>query len=64
MQTSPPAGRRADDPAIEEHLYVLLNAYWEPLEFELPENPEGRRWAWPIDTLLVECSVTPGNDEA
>ncbi len=38
------------DPAIEEHLHVLLNAYWEPLEFALPELPEGRRWARMIDT--------------
>jgi glycogen operon protein len=38
------------DPDIDEHLHVLLNAYWEPLEFELPELPEGRRWARLIDT--------------
>ncbi len=35
---------------IQEHLYVLLNAYWEPLEFELPQLQEGRRWARLIDT--------------
>jgi glycogen operon protein len=34
-------------------LYLLLNAYWEPLDFELPPVTEGgnpwRRW---IDTAL------------
>ena len=31
--------------------YLILNAYWEPLEFELPAAPGGtwRRW---IDTSL------------
>jgi glycogen operon protein len=38
------------DPTIEEHFYVLLNAYWEPLDFDLPELPEGRRWARLVDT--------------
>jgi glycogen operon protein len=38
------------DPTIQEHFYVLLNAYWEPLEFDLPELPEGRRWARLVDT--------------
>ena len=38
------------DPTVQEHFYVLLNAYWEPLEFDLPELPEGRRWARLVDT--------------
>jgi glycogen operon protein len=35
---------------IREHLVVLLNAYWEPLEFQLPPLPQGRRWARLVDT--------------
>jgi len=35
---------------VQEHLYVLLNAYWEPLEFELPHLQENRSWARMIDT--------------
>jgi glycogen operon protein len=36
------------------HIYLILNAYWEPLEFELPRVAEAtaaswRRW---IDTAL------------
>jgi glycogen operon protein len=34
----------------EDHLHVLLNAYWEPLAFELPQLPDGRRWARLVDT--------------
>jgi glycogen operon protein len=35
---------------VQEHLYVLLNAYWEPLEFELPQLQKNRCWARMIDT--------------
>ena len=34
----------------QEHLFAVLNAYWEPLAFELPQVPEGRRWARLVDT--------------
>jgi glycogen operon protein len=35
-------------------VYVVLNAYWEPLEFELPPADDGSPGAWRrwIDTLL------------
>ena len=33
-----------------EHLYIVLNAYWEPLDFQLPHLPAGRRWARLVDT--------------
>jgi glycogen operon protein len=35
-----------------EHLYVILNAYWEPLRFELPPLPTGRAWLRVLDTNL------------
>jgi glycogen operon protein len=35
-------------------LHLILNAYWEPLEFELPQAGEGRKAPWHrwIDTAL------------
>jgi glycogen operon protein len=36
--------------ASQEHLHVILNAYWEPLEFELPATAEGRVWQRMVDT--------------
>ncbi len=33
-----------------EHLYVALNAYWEPLEFALPTTSSGRTWAVGVNT--------------
>ena len=30
----------------------ILNAYWEPLDFELPVNPGGEAWRRWIDTAL------------
>jgi hypothetical protein len=32
--------------------HLILNAYWEPLEFELPSFGEGHRWRRRIDTAL------------
>ena len=37
----------------DAHLYVALNAYWEPLEFALPSLPTGRRWALAADTAAA-----------
>jgi glycogen operon protein len=33
--------------------HLILNAYWGPLEFELPSLPSGRAWRRWIDTGLV-----------
>ena len=38
----------ADEP--ETRLYVAFNAYWEPLEFELPRLPATHCWALAADT--------------
>jgi glycogen operon protein len=32
--------------------HLILNGYWEPLEFDLPPVPEGRPWRRWIDTSL------------
>jgi glycogen operon protein len=46
-------------------LYMILNAYWEPLEFEVPSCNEGDPWRRWIDTALespldvVEWQVAP-----
>ena len=36
----------------DQDLYVIVNAYWEPLEFELPPLPKGLCWKRAIDTAL------------
>jgi hypothetical protein len=33
-------------------MHVMLNAYWEPLTFELPPLPAGERWHRIVDTAL------------
>jgi len=40
------------NPAQDEHLYVILNAYWERLDFELPPLPAEESWYRAIDTAL------------
>jgi predicted PurR-regulated permease PerM len=37
-------------PNVQEHLYVALKTFWEPLEFELPQLQAGRNWARMVDT--------------
>jgi isoamylase len=38
--------------ACREHLHVMLNAYWQPLDFELPMLPVNERWRRLVDTTL------------
>jgi isoamylase len=37
-------------PDYQEHLYVMVNAFWESLEFEFPSLPDGKTWHRAIDT--------------
>ena len=39
-------------PAVEEQLYVVFNAYWKPLQFQLPPLELGSHWHRIIDTSL------------
>ncbi len=39
-------------PQAKEKLYVMLNAYWKPLSFELPALPHGECWYQIVDTSL------------
>ncbi len=39
-------------PQSKEYLHVMLNAYWEELEFELPLLGEGERWHRVVNTAL------------
>jgi isoamylase len=42
-----------------EHVHVMLNAYWEPLDFELPALPAGARWL-----RLADSALDPPDDFA
>jgi len=41
-------------PERGEHLHIMLNAYWEPLLFDLPPLPtgDGKHWRRIVDTAL------------
>jgi isoamylase len=39
-------------PEFNEHLHVMVNAYWESLDFELPPLLAGKTWYRVIDTSL------------
>jgi len=42
----------ADLPRHDLTLHLILNAYWQALNFELPKLPNSRRWRRWIDTAL------------
>lgn len=39
-------------PAADEHLHVMLNAFWEPLCFDMLYAPQGKHWLRIVDTSL------------
>ncbi|MBN2549346.1 MAG: glycogen debranching protein GlgX [Anaerolineales bacterium] len=39
-------------PASDDQMHVMINAYWEALEYELPPPAPGKRWRRLIDTSL------------
>jgi len=39
-------------PHPQEHLHIMLNAYWGPLSFELPPLESAERWHRIVDTSL------------
>ena len=46
-------------------LHVMMNMFWEPLGFDLPDLP-GRRWARAVDTALPSPAdiADPGTEQA
>ncbi|RMD67459.1 MAG: glycogen debranching enzyme GlgX [Cyanobacteria bacterium J149] len=44
-------------PQKGEFLHVMLNAYWECLDFQIPQPPDGKKWFRIIDT-----SAPPNDD--
>ncbi|MEM1094165.1 MAG: glycogen debranching protein GlgX [Bacteroidota bacterium] len=40
-------------PRSDEYLHVMINAYWEPVTFDLPALQTGRRWHRVIDTFQL-----------
>ncbi|MBD2256246.1 glycogen debranching protein GlgX [Pseudanabaena sp. FACHB-2040] len=40
-------------PAANEELHIMLNAYWEPLIFELPDLEPNQRWYRIVDTAVA-----------
>jgi glycogen operon protein len=40
-----------------EHVFLMINAFWEPLSFELPRPDHGCSWH-----RLIDSSLSPGED--
>ena len=57
-------GRHIDRPGvIDRDLYIAMNAWWEPLVFDIPAAPSGRRWRRAVDTALPAPQDVLGLDE-
>ena len=54
LQGQPRNGSAIAVPSLNEGLqfHLILNAYWEPLDFELPKLKHGNAWRRWIDTAL------------
>jgi glycogen operon protein len=53
------------DPAVEEEMHVMLNAYWESLEFELPQPHAHRHWYRIVNTARpAPKDIVDGTTEA
>jgi glycogen operon protein len=50
----------------EDVIYAAFNMYWEPLRFELPDAPAGRRWHLAVDTAAAPPGdvTEPGREAA
>jgi glycogen operon protein len=47
-------GRRSDRVnVVDRDIYVAMNAFTEPLEFQIPASPSGRAWRRRVDTSLA-----------
>jgi len=46
----PPVRHRPDRAACDGSLYVVLNAFWDPIELTLPPPEFGERWMLALDT--------------
>jgi glycogen operon protein len=57
-------GRQTDRPeVIDRDFYLVMNAYWEPLTFQVPASPSGRTWRRTVDTSLSSPDDALGLDE-
>nr|WP_208870689.1 glycogen debranching protein GlgX [Streptomyces aquilus] len=45
-------------PVVDDSFLLLLNSYWEPVDFRLPEPAYGERW-----TTLIDTAQPQGADE-
>lgn len=48
----------------DDYIYVIMNAYWETLWFELPDLPEGMQWRVAVNTFMPspKDNYTPGRE--
>ncbi|MFI5456959.1 MAG: glycogen debranching protein [Isosphaerales bacterium] len=57
-------GRRSDRPnVVDRDIYVAMNAYTEPLDFNIPAAPSGRPWRRVVDTALPSPEDIVADDE-
>jgi glycogen operon protein len=56
-------GRRGDRPEVDRDIYVAMNAFWEPLSFQIPASPSGRAWRRTVDTSRPSPNDALGLDE-
>jgi isoamylase len=54
----PPSATRSD-PARDDSLFVVLNAFWEEIAFTLPDERFGASWSYVLDTAVEPPFAEP-----
>jgi glycogen operon protein len=47
-------------PLVDDDFFIFVNAWWEPLTFQLPADVSARRWDIVCDTLDPAHAGTAG----
>ncbi len=55
---------RSGRPQLDDDLLILVNAWWEPVTFTLPEVGHAADWRLELDTYDPEATGTPAADPA
>ncbi|MGO9886934.1 MAG: glycogen debranching protein GlgX [Solirubrobacteraceae bacterium] len=58
------SGDTGDDTRPDDPFLILLNAWWEPLEFTIPEPLRGMPWQVEVDTNAPEATGRPVDTSA
>jgi len=55
--TSDPDRNEDGTPELDDDFLVLVNGWWEPLTFTIPDHDGSRSWVWELDSYDPAATV-------